>query len=138
MKVINYTYIFLCIGMFPFATIAYGENTILSFISIVVIPYFYYFLFWKPLLDFEYKVKNKKTTNNNYRYLIKNSVQVYVFSIFVICVYFYIYFNLMYNPLIFLVAILPVIILISVTLKKILCSIFYKIKEMKSNETNNL
>ncbi|GAD18948.1 hypothetical protein HFN_0079 [Helicobacter fennelliae MRY12-0050] len=105
--------------MLPFAFVSHGENKVVEFLLLVAIPYIYYFVLYKPLLDFELAIKNKIITKNNYMYLLENNLFVYLVSFAIPIIYFY-----MQNIIVFMVAILPIIILWIITIKKLL---FYKI-----------
>ncbi len=119
MKITNLVYLCVCAGMLPFAFVSHGENKVVEFLLLVAIPYIYYFVLYKPLLDFELATKDKIITKNNYMYLLKNNLFVYLVSFAIPIIYFY-----MQNIKVFMVAILPIIILWIITIKKLL---FYKI-----------
>ena len=125
MKITNLVYLCVCAGMLPFAFVSHGENKVVEFLLLVAIPYIYYFVLYKPLLDFELATKDNIIIKNDYRYLIRNNLFVYLVSFAIAIIYFY-----MQNIIVFMVAILPIIILLIITIKKIL---FYKIDSNRNN-----
>ncbi|TQR52286.1 hypothetical protein DMC01_12535 [Campylobacter troglodytis] len=70
-------------------------------------------------MNFELAIQEKIITKNDYSYLLKNNLFVYLVSFAIVIIYFY-----MQNIIVFMVAIVPIIILWIITIKKML---FYKI-----------
>ena len=119
MKITNLVYLCVCAGMLPFAFVSHEKNSVIEFLLLITIPYIYYFVLYKPLLNFELAIQEKIITKNDYSYLLKNNLFVYLVSFAIVIIYFY-----MQNIIVFMVAIVPIIILWIITIKKML---FYKI-----------
>ena len=119
MKITNLVYLCVCAGMLPFAFVSHEKNSVIEFLLLITIPHIYYFVLYKPLLNFELAIQEKIITKNDYSYLLKNNLFVYLVSFAIVIIYFY-----MQNIIVFMVAIVPIIILWIITIKKML---FYKI-----------